>query len=271
MCQVRLDRIQILAETKKARLPAISGFRIMWDSFVRRQTSIQTYRRVRSYENPQTGTKIYIQYQPACPWLSPAKITVVADDRRPLLRRELEEILKGYAQYRLLLVELAVDFSPGSGVDRCLVRRHGRFGRSRLNPGRPGSLWYGTRRSGKLVRCYRKPEVEAYRVELEVHSPLIRKHGLQSLEALRRLPALLYPAHLQFMRLDWVALYNHLLRRRLPAKKILREAKSYAWSIHGLMGFLRHELGLRNVHRFLVPLEMNEQIRLALENWSRRW
>ena len=36
LCQVRLDRIQILAQTKKARLPAISGFRIMWDSFVRK-------------------------------------------------------------------------------------------------------------------------------------------------------------------------------------------------------------------------------------------
>ena len=272
VCQVRLDRIQILAETKKARLPAISGFRIMWDTFVRRQTTVSTYRRVRECKNPGTGTRLFIQYQPTCPWLSPLKATLVGNDRQGLRRRELETIFSCFTKARLLLVEVAVDFLQVSGVDCRFIRRHAVFGKSRPRASSyPDSLRYGSRKSDTLIRCYSKPSVSAFRVEIELHSSWLRRKNVLKLKDLRRLPDLLYSSHIRFVQFDWVALARHLRHKGLPANKILQAARTEARSIHGLMGFLRHELGLRNVHRFLIPLEMNEQIRLALENWSRRW
>ena len=56
---------------------------------------------------------------------------MVADDRLGLSLRDIERVLNRCRFYRFLLVELALDFSPASGVDERYVKRHGRFGKSR--------------------------------------------------------------------------------------------------------------------------------------------
>src|SRR4051794_2313401 len=71
-------------------------------------------------------------------------------------------------------------------------------------------LNYGSRKSGKYVRCYKKPEVGAYRVELELHSSLLRRHNISGLDDLVRLPGVVCPKHLQLVDLDWNRLQRYL-------------------------------------------------------------
>src|ERR1700730_9386541 len=113
-------------------------------------------------------------------WLPPWRITLIADDQTGLTPEEVNKFIKHCRQYRLVLIELALDFAPASHVDEVYVMQHGIFGKSRSRPdlGGPGQLRHGSRRSGKLVRCYWKDQVGAYRVELELHSGLLRKHDI---------------------------------------------------------------------------------------------
>ena len=272
LCLVRLDRIQILAEMRTSQLPAIPGFRVERDCFVRRRISISTYRRVRTCKNHRTGTKLFIQYRPACPWLCAVKITAIGDDRLGLRRRELETIAGSFAKPRLLLLELAHDFSPEVGVDVRFVRAHGVFGKSKLvKTVYKNTIRYGTRRSTKLVRAYFKPEVRSFRLEIEVHSSWLRRHQVLTLKDLRRLPTLLHPSHVKFVRIDWQRLRCHLRRRGLPARIILQQARARSKSIYAVIDYLRRQVGLVNTDRFLRLIPQDREIYSALMRWALQW
>lgn len=267
MCTVRLDRLQFVADTWSDRLSEIPGFCVRGDRFVRPQTSVQTYRRVRNHKNSKTETTLDIQYQPRPPWLPPVKVTVTGDDRMGLRRWELQGIFEVFKDPRLLTVELALDFSKTSGVDRAFVLRHGVFGKSHLVGGRLfKDLRFGTRYSDTMIRAYDKVEIPAYRVEIE-----LRRHRITNLADLPNLDALLSPARVSFARIDWTLLADHLSRKKLPVEKILTQVQSYAFSMHRALAFLRSEVGLHNVHRFLRPLEINDVIKEALVAWARMW
>jgi hypothetical protein len=129
---VRLDRLQLWSWAPRGRKPPqLEGYKVVRDSLVRCQTTTATYARSRQYQSVTNDTKIFWQYQRLKGWLKPWKITIVADDRYGLSRREVEQIVNHCRDYRLLLVELAVDFSPSSRVTQQFVRRHGVFGKSR--------------------------------------------------------------------------------------------------------------------------------------------
>jgi len=271
-CIVRLDRVQFLAWPRTDRLPDIPGFVVRRDTFVRQQTTVKTYGRARTYKNQKTKTTAYVQHRRARPWLAPAKVTLTAEGHKGLCRSDFESIVRAFRKVRLLLVELAVDFKSESGVDRSFVLAHGVFGRShRRAGGFYADLRFGSRKSDKLVRCYQKSELALYRVELELHSPWLRKHRINTLHDLERLPALVFPAHLRFVRLDWVRLATYVRRHGLPAETVPLEAKVRASSILAVMGYLRQEVGLPNIHRFLRPLPLNADVEWALRKWSERW
>jgi hypothetical protein len=203
ICTARLDRVQIVADALRNGLPEIAGFDVCRDSFVRPQTSITTYRRVRNYKNFKTKTTVDIQYQCVPPWLRAIKMTVIADDLMGLQRRELEEICSAFKAPRVLTVEFAIDFSAASRVDRAFVLAHGIFGRSTLVGGRfYKSLRYGTRHSETMVRAYEKPEISSYRIEIELHSSWLRKQGLKNLADLSKLSVLLSPGRIQLVEID---------------------------------------------------------------------
>ncbi len=197
----KLDRVQIAAQTRQGKLPPIPGFQTLKDHFIRAQTVLSMFSRVRQCQNPRSGTQIFLQYRPLRPWLPPAKLTIIGDDLTGLERPELERVVEAFADYRLLLVEVALDFPAGSGVNAGFLRRHGRFGRSRFNENYrfPRSLRWGSRKSSKLIRAYTKPAVRGFRVELELHSAWLRERNIQQLADLGRLPSLLYPHHIEFL------------------------------------------------------------------------
>ena len=127
-----LDRVQILSSAPKGRKPPLlEGYVIVRDSFVRCQTTTRTYARCRHYSSLTNDSKIYWQYSRQRSWLKPWKITMVADDKTGLSRDEIERVLKHCRSYQLLTVEVAIDFSPSTGVSKQFIRRHAVFGKSR--------------------------------------------------------------------------------------------------------------------------------------------
>ena len=271
-CIVRLDRIQLLAWPKGRGLPAVPGFETRSDFFVRKQTSIVTYRRVRTSKNPVSDTTLSFQHWAACPWLAPVKLTVTAEDRKGLSKYELGIIVNSFKRTRLLLVELALDFSPESGVDRTFLLSHGIFGKSQLAcDGSYLRLVYGGRKSDKLVRCYWKESVASFRVEFEFHSRLLRTNRIVAIADLARLADFVHLNHVRFVRINWEKLRNYL-SDRTSIPDVSQKACSQRHAIHRTLKFLRNEAGVRNIHRFLVPLlTLNRDIQKALRYWSRNF
>jgi hypothetical protein len=130
--RVRLDRVQLLSWAPQGRKPPrLDGYKVVRDCFVRRQTTTATYARSKQYQCLSNDTKIYWQYERLKGWLKPWKITIVADDESGLSYEDIEKVLKHCRHYRFLTIELAVDFSPSTGVDQQFIRRHAVFGKSR--------------------------------------------------------------------------------------------------------------------------------------------
>ncbi len=269
MCHVQLDRIQFVSKFAW-KPPAIPGFVTVKDTFVRPQTDGPTYRRVRRLRNPTTGTQLFIQYIRTRRFLQPLKVTAVANDRTGIGWVELRRVVTAFAEdHHLTLIEVAFDFSLASGVTQDFVRRYGVFGKSRpeQQPRFPNIVRYGTRRSQRLVRSYFKQSVSALRVELEIHSRWLRgSHDLnRNIFQLHWLA--LFPNDFYFAGMDWTALSVHLRRRRLPAVRILREARERACSLHGLLKYLRGSVGIHNPDRFLRALKINREIARAWNHW----
>ena len=272
LCTVRLDRVQFRARAWGLKLLLLLGFVRMRGGFVRSQTTVTTYRREDRFLNRRTGTKVYLQHDRACPWLWPLKVTVVPDDGPGLCGGEVQRMLGAFTNARLLRVEVALDFTAGSGIDRSFVLRHGLFGKSRLVGGRLyKDLRYGSHYSDIFVRGYEKPAIESYRVESQLQSGWLRARGIQRFGDLARLPTQIVPGRVGFFRIDWDALAGHLARKKMAAEPIIRKAQTRIRSLHTVLDYLRHDVGVANVHRFLRPLAVNRQIRGALRTWARQW
>lgn len=129
----QVDRVQLVSWAPKGRRPPqqLRGFAITRDSFVRCQTTTTTYARCRQYKSLINDAKIYWQYGRQQGWLSPWKITIVADDITGLSYDEIELVLRHCHSYRFLTVEIAIDFEPAVGVNRGFIRQHAVFGKSR--------------------------------------------------------------------------------------------------------------------------------------------
>jgi hypothetical protein len=275
----RLDRLLAVSwATSGQKLPPIPGFKVVSDHRVRPQGDIVTYTRARELKNPISGTRVFWQYQPRPGWLRAWRIEWIAGEGKGIDAIDVLRILKRCKYFRFILAELAFDFSPTSGVDRRFVRQHAKFGKSRrcFDRGGPEQLRYGSRKSGKLVRCYWKEEVKAYRVELEFHSRLRAKRKRPQAEKNYQfidVPSEILPQdlgkHFRFVRIDWLSLERYIDRRfGQQGGTILQRARREARvSLSAVNRFLR-KTGVNNVHRFLTPMKINKTIDEALTTWS---
>jgi hypothetical protein len=128
---VRLDRVQLVSWAPRGRKPPrLKGFAITQDSFVRTQTTTATYARCRQYKSLTNDAKIFWQYYPRKGWLKRWKITLVGDDESGLTRDELERVLNHCNFFRFLLLEVAIDFSRPTAVNRRFIREHAVLGKS---------------------------------------------------------------------------------------------------------------------------------------------
>ncbi len=130
-------------------------------------------------------------------------------------------------------------------------------------------LYYGGRKTNKLVRCYRKKALGVFRVEVEMHSGLLQ--DISTLDDFLFLPDLVSPKHCRFVGVDWNRLEKHLKGRPSgDGSRIIAGARRRADSLERVRRYLKRK-GLVNVHRFLAPLAINNEIKAALERWARHF
>jgi hypothetical protein len=123
-------------------------------------------------------------------------------------------------------------------------------------------LYWGGRKSDKLVRSYEKEEVNRYRVELELHSQLLRREKISTLDDFEGLIDAIYPRHIQFVDVAWDRLKRHLRRKR-HGRALIAGAQHRAASLSRLRRYLRRH-GISNFNRFLLPLAINKKIDRAI-------
>jgi hypothetical protein len=131
------------------------------------------------------------------------------------------------------------------------------------------ALYYGSRKTDKLVRCYQKNTLGVFRVELELHSGLLR--DIATLDDFVYLPDVVYPNHLQFVDFDWSRLEKYLSESLGDeGRRIIAGAKSRSRSLRRVRRYLSRK-GVTNVHRFFSALEINKKARRALDQWARQF
>lgn len=269
---IRLDRLRLNSWAKAgAKLPKIGGFKTLKGFRPKPLGKSLPYGRVLKLKEETSDTKVDWEYERQKGWLRQWRITLIADDKTGLTPSQVRKFVKRCRFYTFLIFELALDFGPGSSVDCEFVKRHALFGKSRRRRDleHPGEVRYGSRKSGKFVRCYWKPSVNAFRVELEIHSRLLKKGQIETLEDLPDVPYVIRPSHLRFVRINWKAL-RHYAERKFGgcADVMISKTKRKAYrSIHNALRFLRRQ-GVNNPHRFLVSMRINKTIETALTNWS---
>jgi hypothetical protein len=169
---VRLDRQMLTSEaTLKSALSALAEFRTESDVALKNSAHRWgAYGRLRILTNTQTQTRLFVYYRPRFRGLPAIRVVVIPDDVPGIARGEFEKILRAFTPYRLRSVEIAHDFSRDSGMNAKFVRRYLKSGKSRLrhNVLFQKAAWVGAAGSAKFIRAYPKPEVDGYRVELQL-------------------------------------------------------------------------------------------------------
>jgi hypothetical protein len=264
---LKLDRLRFSASVfPRVQIRSLPGFRCERDHRLRESP----YGRVLVLASESSGTKISCRYGRRVPWVAPCELTLIGNDDTGLKPRNVFSVLEVLPDSRLLMIELAFDFDPG-WVSTPFVWQYGRFGKSRLHNWSGNAIWFGSRRSTKFVRAYRKSAINAYRVELEVHRTWLRKHNVWTVFDFFRLPGLICPKHIHFCALNWRGVGIQIQRKSSAPKLALRHASWLKNRLPFVLDFLRHQIGLQNTHRLLVPLKVNLVIREALESWAREW
>src|SRR6266478_939893 len=132
--------------------------------------------------------------------------------------------------------------------------------------------YYGSRKSAKLIRYYKKKELNVFRVEGNFNSNFPRRHRIDNEQDLVDVAGAFYPAHIRFVEMNWGKLKRYLRNKegKEQGKTILQEAQKRASSIRRVTQCLRRK-GVSNVHRFYLPLEINKDVERALEDWAARF
>ena len=270
-CMVRLDRLIVgVPDALPEGLPEPRGFKRTEDRWFRPQGKIATYDRVRKFKSTRNSCEVSIQYKRKVPWVPWCQIKMTADDRTGLSLEEIKSVLADCPDHKISLVELAFDFHPDTLVNEDFVRCQARFGKAKLNRrlSRPDYLVYGGRGCPKLVRCYPKREINRYRVELELHSAILRKKRIDNIVDLARVARVVYPAHIAFKIMKWKKLESHLRRRcgKVRAAELIDQARDCAdVSLRKVTRFLSKSV--YNVHRFWGSEATNGYVREALKRW----
>jgi hypothetical protein len=156
-------------------------------------------------------------------------------------------------------------------VNGKLVRSHVRCQKSRMRPNNryPNADWFGAPGSDKFLRCYEKPQVGAYRIELQMNAKFLEAHAIRNAGDFPRLDAIV-ARQIVFFRVDWRRLSAYVRRNLRYSDVILRKARERKGNLDQLLRFLR-EVTVSNPERFLVRMTINENISQALRKWNKQW
>jgi hypothetical protein len=272
-CDVKTDRIEFTANAVSLQaLCSIPGYRAKKTKRLWRQL----YREVTRIYGTGSIRKIIIESVPNVGWLSKFRVTLIPRDDTGLLFQDLCLILELIPKFKLVLIEIALDFPLDCIVDTPFVRRHLLCGKTRMRVGGNAlhERW-GSARSAKIVRAYAKFEASAFRIELELRSRFLCKHQISHAHDFPKLATILPRHHIFFAAIDDNKLRQHLQRSSLPHRtkteilKTVAESRKSLWST---LRLLRRKWRFANVRRLLSPLpEMNGIVVAALNEWAKQW
>jgi hypothetical protein len=155
------------------------------------------------------------------------------------------------------------------------VRSRGVFGKSQrdLSGNNPAVDWWGSKKSGKRVKSYRKDVIAAYRVEFRMRRRFLEPNGIADLLDFWKFIDLLPGHHILFARLDEGKLIAQLrwTRDAKETLRILKQLFALDGDMTAQLSFLRRRVGMKNVRRLLIPLRINGPIREAFKNWGALW
>ena len=234
------------------------------------------YGRVRVLKNERTGTELKVLSKPFKPWLAAYRYEFRGLDSTGILAEDFFPVLQFLRAYRVVLLELAVDFAPSTGVDENVVRRHARFGKSRQGTDQrwPTRQTWGSRNGGKFIRTYFNPEIAAHRVELQLRGKLLRRLRIRDVFDLRELAGAIPAGLIQFVEIDNAALERRLSRRYRAEQvaRILGFVAARDTDLADALRYLRKNAKLSNVHRLLRPMRnLDELVRGAAMQWAAEW
>ena len=272
-CHVKLDRIIITArEVPLQELGRIPNYRARPP----RRLWKQLYREVTRIYGTGSIRKIFIESVPNVGWLPKFRITIEPRDETGLLFQDLALILELLPQFKIVLLEIALDFPLDSIVDTSFVRQHLLCGKTWMRAGGTGlhEKW-GTFRSSKVVRSYAKFAILRFRIEFQLNARFLRKHGINHASDFAKLATILSSHHIYFASLDDSKLREHLRRSALPHKTktaILKSVAKNRKSLWSTLRLLRRRWRFSNVRRLLAPLpKMNGIVVGALNQWATQW
>ena len=272
-CDSKVDRF--IATTEKLSPKAILGIPGFKASNPRRLWK-RDYRFAQRIKGTGSISQIVVESGPTAAWFAPFRIAVIPRDETGLRFQDLCSLLEVLPSVKIIVLEVALDFSNRSVVDLDYVRRFGLFGSTWLQPGsNPYHDKWGHVGS-KIVRAYVKWGTSQFRVELELHIKFLRENGIQDVFDFRQLLFVLFPDHIHFVRLDEAKLDRALHRsglgldeRRAVRARVQQKAQRCLWEA---LRYLREKAHLTNVQRLLVPVpEMNRVIRESLQRLVSRW
>ena len=267
---VKLDRLVLCASASARKaFRDQPGHRVIRSHLLRSGSG--AYQRVLETEDLRTGARMRYYDLPRVLWVPKVKVVLIAGDLQGLTPSDLLSASELLENPRVSLLELALDFPEQAALTTGFVLEHIVFGKSRWTARKVGIVWFGTRRSWKFIRAYKKHKLGVFRVELEFHSSWLRHHGVRDLFDFARIPDLVIRRHLFFCELDWSAVIRNI-RRSVPNAGIaLRNLKWQKHGLHATLRYLRRELRFTNTHRYLLPLELNNVVARALNRWAAQW
>jgi hypothetical protein len=238
--------------------------------------SFLAYAHKQWFHHQLSKMRVLVEDEPTKGWLAPYRVTFYADDITGLLPDQVFGLLEVLPLTRLILVELALDFSPLTAVDRTFVRSHGYFGRSqrdRSTKNEDGD-WWGARNGTKRVKSYLKSDVGGHRVEFRVRRRFLENYGVTDIYDFRRFVDVLPHRHIRFARFDHQRLRSQLAKKGFNAartRRTLQQVAEMGADLSATLKYLRGDVGLDNVTRFLVPLPENQLVSEALSKWAASW
>lgn len=268
VCEIKLDRIVLLVrpETRSASPISLPGFSVEGDVVPEKGA----YGRVRVLRNSTSETFVSWSYRPKKFYLTPWKLSICPSDEMGCDLPELVVIAQALPNHRLLLAEISLDFPLHERINRTFVLKHGLFGKSRRNKVLEiePELRFGSRKGGKFVRVYWKKEIERFRIELQIQSPLLRKCSINTLTELGQLPGLIAAKHIRFGRLDYERLGRYV-QTDPDGRRILKKVRTL--SLLAALHFLRRIAGVPNPHRFVMSVFPTRGTRMALYAKGKEW
>ena len=272
-CIVKLDRLVLTAIAVSLQaLCGIPGYRAKKPKRLWRQL----YSIVTRILGTGSIREIIVESSPNAAWLPKFRITIIPRDTTGLLFEDLRFILELIPEFKLVLIEIALDFPLHSIIDTSFVRQHMLCGKTWMRVGGTAvhERW-GSARSSKVVRGYLKVEASAFRIELQLHARFLRKHQINHACDFSKLATILSGPHIYFAALDGNKLRQYLQRSSFPHKTktaILKTVAENRKSLWSTLRLLRRKWRFANVRRLLIPLtEMNGIVIAALNQWATQW